>query len=71
MIKHIKNTIRAKAITTAETRILLAGRHIEDFSESEFNVIAKEEEDKILSDYKNKGFMMVGVLFGLSFGIGN
>lgn len=63
----IKQRVRDKAINRAETRILLAGKAPQDFSEEELEIIVKEEEDKLKSTFKEKGLMGLAALLGLSF----
>ncbi len=58
--------IREKAIGRAQTRIIIAGKSPEDFSEEELEIIVKEEEDKILGDAKEKGLLALAALLGLS-----
>lgn len=57
--------IRNEAISRTETRLLIAGRKIEEFTEEELEIIVKEEEDKLYSDIKSKGILAVLAVFGL------
>jgi CRISPR/Cas system-associated protein Csx1 len=61
----IKSKIRNKAISRSETRILLAGRKVSDFSEEELEVIVREEEDKIYSSLKEKGLLAAIAVLGI------
>lgn len=63
-VKRYKTYIREKAISRAQTRILLAGKKPEDFSEDELEIIVKEEEDKIYGNIKEKGLMAVAAALG-------
>lgn len=63
--RGIRNKIRDKAISRAETRILLAGRKAEEFSEEELEIIVREEEDKINSSIKSKGILAALAILGL------
>jgi site-specific recombinase XerD len=65
-IKKYESLIREKAISRAQTRILIAGRKAEDFSEDELEVIVKEEEDKIKGSIRDKGLLAVLAAFGLN-----
>jgi site-specific recombinase XerD len=65
-IKRYESFIREKAISRAQTRILLAGRKAEDFSEDELETIVKEEEDKIKGNIRDKGLLAVLAAFGLN-----
>ncbi len=62
----IKQAMRDKAIARAETRILLAGRKPEDFSPEDLEIIVKEEEDKLIGSFKEKGVLALLALLGLS-----
>jgi hypothetical protein len=62
-----KQAIREKAIKRAETRIVLAKKKPQDFTEDELEVIVQEEESKIYSTIKEKG--VLAVLAGLGIGI--
>lgn len=64
--KKYRDKIRDKAIGRARTRIVLAGKTAEDFDEDELEIIVKEEEDKIMSDAKEKGLLALAALLGLS-----
>ena len=61
-----KNAIREKAIQRTQTRILLAGRKTEDFNSEDLEIIVKEEEDKIKSEFKEKGPLATLALLGIS-----
>jgi len=56
-ITTYRTFVREKAIGRAQTRILLAGKKADEFSEEELEVIVKEEEDKINSNIKEKGLL--------------
>lgn len=58
--------IREKAIERANTRILIAGRQPDDFSDDELEIIVREEEDKIKGSVKEKGLVVLASLLGLS-----
>ena len=61
--KKLKNAIREKAIERARTRVIIAGRQIEDLSEEDLEIVVKEEEDKIYANYKEKGLLaLIGIL---------
>lgn len=62
----IQQKVRDKAISRAQTRILLAGKSPEDFNEDELEIIVKEEEDKIMGSAKEKGLLVLLSLLGLS-----
>ena len=65
-IKAYKSFIREKAISRAQTRILLAGRKAEEFAEHELEIIVREEEDKIKSSIREKGLLAVLVALGFN-----
>lgn len=61
-----KKIIREKAISRAKTRIIIAGRTPEEFSQEDLEVVVQEEEHKIKSDIKSKGLLAVLALLGVS-----
>jgi len=64
--QKINQKIRDKAISRAETRILLAGKTPDEFDEIQLEIIVKEEEDKIIGNAKEKGLLALTALLGLS-----
>lgn len=62
----LKQKIRDKAISRAETRIVLAGKTVDDFNEEQLEVIVREEEEKIKGSAKEKGLLVLASLLGLS-----
>lgn len=64
--ERIRRNVRDKAISKAETRILLAGRKPEDFDPDELEIIVNEEEDKLYSAFKEKGLLALLALLGIS-----
>jgi hypothetical protein len=60
-----KQAIREKAIKRAETRIVLAKKKPQDFTEDELEVIVQEEESKIYSTIKEKGVLAVLAVLGI------
>ena len=61
----VRASIREKAIQRARTRIIIAGRNMADLSEQELEIVVKEEEDKLVSGYKEKGLMAIIGILGL------
>lgn len=61
-----KKIIREKAISRAKTRIIIAGRTPEEFSQEDLEVVVQEEENKLKSDIKSKGLLAVLALLGVS-----
>ncbi|HEY7883814.1 MAG TPA: dihydrouridine synthase [Cellvibrionaceae bacterium] len=59
--------IRDKAIERARTRIYLHGKKPEDYEPEVLETIVKEEEDKIVSEYKSRGILGLLAALGLSF----
>jgi lysyl-tRNA synthetase class I len=58
--------VREKAIKRSETRILLAGRKVEDFDPQDLEIIVCEEEEKLKAEAKEKGVLVVLAVLGLS-----
>lgn len=78
MFKHIKNTkdslservrlkVRKKAFSNAQSRIIASGGNIDQLNADDLEVLVKEEEDKIISAYKDKGIVFLLALIGLDF----
>nr|WP_217434967.1 hypothetical protein [Marinifaba aquimaris] len=61
-----KQALRDKAIKRAKTRIILAGKQPEDFCVEDLEVVVQEEEEKLKSEIKEKGFLAVLALLGIS-----
>ena len=62
-----RKIVREKAISRAQTRILVAGGDPAKFSQDDLEVVVREEEDKIKIAIKQKGLMAVLALFGVQF----
>lgn len=58
--------IRDKAIERAKTRIYLHGRQPDDYEPDILEAIVREEEDKIISEYKSRGIVALVAALGLS-----
>lgn len=63
----VNQYIREKAISRAKTRIFLHGKRPEDYEPEILEAIVKEEEDKIIGEYKSKSILMLLAALGLSF----
>ena len=59
--------IRDKAISRARTRIVIAGRNPDEFSESDLEIVVKEEEDKLQGELKEKSLFAALALLGFNF----
>lgn len=59
--KRIRDTLREKAIENAKKRLWVEGLQIPDLTEEEYEVIIKEEEDKIVSSLKVRGSLGVAL----------
>lgn len=57
--------IRDKAISRAETRIVLAGKKPDDFNALDLEIIVKEEEDKLKQELREKGLLAAAVILGV------
>ena len=66
IVNKYRSRLREKAIDRAKTRIILAGKTPEDFEADDLEVIVREEEEKIKSAIKEKGFLAVLALLGIS-----
>lgn len=63
--ERLRRKIRDKAISRAQTRIILAGRRPEDFELDMLEVIVKEEEDNIKQNIREKGLLAIALALGL------
>lgn len=63
--KRIKTAIREKAIERAKTRIIIAGRKVEDLAEEDLEIVVAEEEEKIIANYREKGLLAIIGILGL------
>jgi hypothetical protein len=61
-----RDWLRNKAISRAETRILLAGRSPGDFTSEELEIVVQEEEGKLRDELREKGLLGVLALLGFS-----
>ena len=66
VIAEARGRIREKAIKRAKSRIALANRRIEDFSENELEALVAEEEEKLLARRWQMPLAAVLVALGLS-----
>ena len=66
LVNKYRDRIRAKAIAMSKSRIALAGKKIQSFTEEELEAIVAEEEGKL----KNEYLKMAGFGFLLLLGLG-
>lgn len=64
--RKYRSRIRNKAIERARTRIYLHGRRPEDYEPDILETIVKEEEDRIMGEYKSRGIVALMAALGLS-----
>jgi len=65
LIRKYGGTIREKAIARAKARIALSQRSPSELSETELEIIVKEEEDKIRQLIYGSGVAAVMLLLGI------
>lgn len=65
IIDKLAVSTREKAIKRAKTRILLHGRSVSDYSEEALETIVKEEEDKIIGEYRKMSLVALLALIGI------
>ena len=63
--ERLRKKIRDKAISRAQTRIILAGKRPEEFELDMLEVIVKEEEDNIKQNIREKGLLAIALALGL------
>jgi len=66
LVGRYRSRIRERAITQAKARIALSGRDFEDFSESELEVIVRDEEEKVKGSLKQSAVVAALIVLGLS-----
>jgi hypothetical protein len=52
-------------MSNAQSRIIASGGNIDKLSSDDLEVLVKEEEDKLVAGYKDKGIMFLLALVGL------
>ena len=65
--KKVRLKIREKAFSNMQYRVIASGGNIDKLSSDDLEVLVKEEEDKIISAYKDKGIVFLLALIGLDF----
>lgn len=65
LIDKASSTIREKAIDRTKSRIALHGRSVSDYSEDNLETLVKEEEDKIIADYRKMSLFALLALLGI------
>jgi hypothetical protein len=63
--KKVRLKIREKAFSNTQSRVIASGGNIDKLSSDDLEVLVKEEEDKLISGYKDKGLMFLLALVGL------
>lgn len=66
LVGRYQSRIRERAITQAKARIALSERQFEDFSESELEVIVRDEEEKVKGSLKQSAVVAALIVLGLS-----
>ncbi|MDE0451170.1 MAG: hypothetical protein OXI90_05310 [Gammaproteobacteria bacterium] len=66
ILAEARGRVREKAIRRAKSRIAIAKRRIEDFSEDELEALVAEEEEKLLARLWQMPLAAVLVALGLS-----
>lgn len=66
LLGSYRSRIRERAITQAKARIALSERDLDDFSESELEVIVQDEEQKVRGSLKQSAVVAALIVLGLS-----
>ncbi len=64
--EKIRLRLREKAILRTKARLIENRIEIDELSDEEIEVVIKDEEDKILDEYKTKGIIALLALLGIS-----
>ncbi len=64
--ERLQLKLREKAIMRTRARLIDNRVDIEELSDEELEVIIRDEEDKLLDEYKTKGLIALLALLGIS-----
>ncbi len=64
--RKLRLKLRQKAIMRARARLIENRVDIDELSDEELEVIIRDEEDKLLDEYKTKGLIALLALLGIS-----
>ena len=64
--ERLRLKLREKAIMRTRARLIESRVDIEELSDEELEVIIRDEEDKLLDEYKTKGIIALLALLGIS-----
>ncbi|WP_456403995.1 hypothetical protein [Hydrogenimonas sp.] len=64
--RKLRLKLREKAIMRTRARLIENRVDIDDLSDEELEVIIRDEEDKLLDEYKTKGLIALLALLGIS-----
>ena len=65
--RKLKQHIREKALVRTKARLAEKGINIKELTNEELEIIVKDEEDKVVDDYKNKSILALATALGLGF----
>jgi len=66
VLDRYRSRIRERAITQAKARIALSGRNFDEFTESELEVIVRDEEEKVKGSLKQSAVVAALIILGLT-----
>jgi len=64
--EKLRLRLREKAIMRTRARLIESRVDIDELSDEELEIIIKDEEDKLLDEYKTKGIIALLALLGIS-----
>ncbi len=64
--ERLRLKLREKAILRTRARLIENRVDIDELSDEELEVIIKDEEDKLMDEYKTKGLIALLALLGIS-----
>jgi len=62
----VKTKLREKALLRTKARPIENGVDIDDLTEEELEIIIKDEEDKLIDNYKTNSIVVLAALLGIS-----
>jgi len=66
LIEKYRSQLREKAIGKVKSKLITAGKTVEDLSHDEIEHLVKEEEEEIIARLKKSGALAVLAFFGVT-----
>ena len=66
LVEKYRNLIREKAIDRVKSRLTIAGKKITDIDEEGLEHLVKEEEEKLIAQFKKSGALSLLAFLGIT-----